>query len=79
MSLRLPIIIVLAVCSIKGHTQISNLRFVNFGSKDGLPDKIVYSAAQDKQGYMWFGTGTGLYRYDGQSFKIFRRDRKSVV
>ena len=72
MSLRLPIIIILAVCSIKGHTQINNLRFVNFGSKDGLPDKIVYSAAQDKQGYMWFGTSTGLYRYDGHTFKIFR-------
>ena len=72
MSLRLPIIIVLAVCSIKGHTQINNLRFVNFGSKDGLPDKTIYSATQDKQGYMWFGTGTGLYRYDGHTFKIFR-------
>ena len=51
--------------------QPVNYRFINFGPKDGLADKFIYSAAQDKQGYMWFGTGTGLYRYDGINFKSF--------
>ncbi len=72
MILRFLICLVIMICSFKGHTQINNLRFVNFGSKDGLQDKFIYSATQDKQGYMWFGTGTGLYRYDGHAFKIFR-------
>lgn len=47
-------------------------RFLNFGYKDGLPEKAIYNCTQDKQGYMWFGTATGLYRYDGISFKQIR-------
>lgn len=50
----------------------ANNRFVNFGSKDGLPEKYIYSITQDKKGYIWTGTGTGLFRYDGISFKPFR-------
>ncbi len=34
-----------------------------------MPEKYIYSIAQDATGYMWFGTGTGLYRYDGHRFK----------
>lgn len=44
-------------------------RFMNFGAKDGLTDKYVYDAVQDFRGYMWFGTATGSYRYDGHRFK----------
>jgi ligand-binding sensor domain-containing protein len=47
-------------------------RFINFSVKDGMPEKYLYSAAQDAAGYMWFGTGSGLYRYDGHHFKAFR-------
>jgi ligand-binding sensor domain-containing protein len=44
-------------------------RFINFSVKDGMPEKYIYSITQDATGYMWFGTGTGLYRYDGHRFK----------
>jgi ligand-binding sensor domain-containing protein len=44
-------------------------RFINFSVKDGMPEKYIYSITQDAIGYMWFGTGTGLYRYDGHRFK----------
>jgi ligand-binding sensor domain-containing protein/two-component sensor histidine kinase len=52
--------------------QVDNYRFVNYGSKDGLLNKFIYSATQDKNGYMWFGTGVGLYRYDGHVFQYYR-------
>ena len=29
---------------------------------------------QDKKGVMWFGTRDGLNRFDGYTFKIFRKD-----
>ncbi len=32
---------------------------------------VVGGIAQDKEGYMWFATGRGLYRYDGYRFKLF--------
>jgi ligand-binding sensor domain-containing protein len=28
---------------------------------------------------MWFGTQDGLNRYDGQSFKIYRKDRLTRI
>jgi ligand-binding sensor domain-containing protein/two-component sensor histidine kinase len=52
--------------------QVSNFRFINFGAKEGLTDNFAYNATQDKLGYMWFATPSGLYRYDGHVFKIFR-------
>ncbi len=61
------------VCYInKIVAQPDYYRFINFGAKDGLQDKVVYNAAQDKKGYMWFATATGLYRYDGHHFKYYR-------
>lgn len=39
---------------------------------DGLSDNDIHSIAKDTEGFMWFGTGSGLDRYDGQTFKIFR-------
>ena len=41
---------------------------------DGLSDNIVYSIAQGKTGYIWFGTQNGLNRYDGYNFTVFRHD-----
>ena len=49
-----------------------NSRFLNFGSKDGLTEKYIYSITQDKKGYIWLGTGTGLFRYDGINFTVTR-------
>lgn len=42
---------------------------------NGLPQNSVIAIAQDKHGFMWFGTQDGLCRYDGYHVKIFRHDR----
>ncbi|WP_072999405.1 hybrid sensor histidine kinase/response regulator transcription factor [Mariniphaga anaerophila] len=41
-------------------------------SENGLPDGEINSIVQDSDGYMWFATWTGLVRYDGFRFDIFR-------
>ncbi len=38
---------------------------------DGLGDLNVNCIAQDGTGYLWVGTENGLYRYDGQEFRLF--------
>lgn len=38
---------------------------------DGLPDVVVFSMAQDPQGYLWFGTQSGVSRYDGYELRNF--------
>ncbi len=57
------------------EAQQTNDRFINFSYLDGLPDKAVYSFAQDKQGFLWVGSISGLYRYDGSKFKHFKSDQ----
>lgn len=41
---------------------------------DGLSHNRVICVVQDQQGFMWFGTMSGLNRYDGYQFKVFKRD-----
>jgi hypothetical protein len=44
---------------------------VNYDSKDGLAGSVVYCIAEDKEGFLWFGTETGLSRFDGTHFHNF--------
>ena len=36
-----------------------------------LPQYSVIDALQDKDGYLWLATGTGLARYDGYTIKVY--------
>ena len=45
------------------HAQFT--RFQNFTDEQGLGNLTVYALAQDRDGYLLFGTEAGLYRYDG--------------
>ena len=40
-------------------------------TEDGLPENLVTSAAQTRDGYLWFGTFSGLVRFDGERFRVF--------
>ena len=42
-----------------------------FGPTEGLRAPFIYALAQDRQGYLWLGTGDGLLRYDGSRFVRF--------
>ena len=49
-----------------------SLRFTHLTLKDGLPNSLVFSIAQDKNGFIWFGTNNGLARYDGYNFRVLK-------
>jgi ligand-binding sensor domain-containing protein/signal transduction histidine kinase/DNA-binding response OmpR family regulator len=51
-----------------------NIYFRSLGVEEGLSQNMVYAICQDRQGFMWFGTQDGLNRYDGHSFKIYKKD-----
>ena len=52
--------------------QLGQSQFRLLDYKDGLPNPVVQSIAQDKSGYLWVGTKDGLARFDGSDFKVFR-------
>ena len=45
--------------------------YAHYDVKDGLAGSTVYTEVQDHDGFMWFGTETGLSRFDGTHFKNF--------
>ena len=59
---------------------LSNLGFcqnpyhITIDKTSGLPSNSVYDIFQDSKGFMWFATGKGLCRYDGNDFKLFTAD-----
>ncbi len=44
-----------------------------FGPAEGLRPPFIYALLQDRQGYLWLGTGEGLIRYDGTRFVAFAK------
>jgi ligand-binding sensor domain-containing protein/serine phosphatase RsbU (regulator of sigma subunit) len=48
--------------------------FKRYNVKNGLSNSSVWAIAQDKSGFMWFGTFDGLNRYDGYQFKVFKHN-----
>lgn len=48
------------------------MRFHHLSVGDGLSQLNVTSLLQDRQGYLWMGTRSGLNRYNGVSFDVFR-------
>jgi signal transduction histidine kinase/ligand-binding sensor domain-containing protein/DNA-binding response OmpR family regulator len=56
----------------------NNYQFTHLDITNGLSDNQVNCIYKDKKGFMWFGTTSGLNRYDGNKFKIFKRDTKDA-
>ncbi|KAB2846449.1 MAG: hypothetical protein F9K45_01850 [Melioribacteraceae bacterium] len=46
--------------------------FSNFTIKDGLANNYIRCIFQDKQGFLWIGTSSGLNKYDGYKFTVYK-------
>lgn len=55
-------------------SQNKSYRFQGYTMEDGLPQNFIDCILQDSKGFMWFGTWSGLCRFDGYSFKLYRRE-----
>jgi len=51
-----------------------SLRFERIGLEEGLPQESANTILQDQTGFMWFGTQSGLVRFDGYRNRVFRND-----
>jgi signal transduction histidine kinase/streptogramin lyase len=55
-------------------TLTSAVPFRHFVEEDGLKTKTIYSIIQDTEGFIWFSTDAGVFRFDGKTFKRFTVD-----
>src|ERR1700744_3914525 len=62
-------------CILLLHLTYSGLSqeysYTHYDISDGLAGSTVYCIAQDKQGFIWLGTETGVSRFDGTHFHNF--------
>jgi len=54
--------------------QKSDYQFSHLDITNGLSNNQINCLYKDANGFMWFGTTTGLNRYDGYNFKVFKHE-----
>ncbi|MDR1682266.1 MAG: response regulator [Candidatus Symbiothrix sp.] len=64
---------VLGLClsSLSASAQSYSIRRI--GIEQGLSNNYIVSITQDKQGFLWFATESGLNRFDGKSFRVYKK------
>jgi ligand-binding sensor domain-containing protein/serine phosphatase RsbU (regulator of sigma subunit) len=48
--------------------QAQTYPFTNYGVQDGLAQSNVSAIVQDKEGYFWLGSESGISKFDGKNF-----------
>jgi len=64
----------LIICAAHSPAQQSKIKFQSISLDEGLSQSTVFCVAQDHRGFLWFGTEDGLNRYDGLTFRVYKRD-----
>lgn len=64
------VFLILFVC-ISQLATAKEYYFKHYRNEQGLSHNTVICTAQDKSGFMWFGTKDGLNRFDGNRFKLY--------
>ena len=59
-----------------GRARGRELTFAHLTTADGLSQNTVIDILQDRRGFMWFATGDGLNRYDGNTFVVYKHNPK---
>lgn len=65
-----------AATAAAGVPLLAQPRFETVGDSSTVPQSVVSALAQDQQGLLWIGTGAGLVRHDGYTFRPFRLERE---
>jgi hypothetical protein len=55
-----------------GDAPVRDLKFTHLTTNDGLSQDNIVATLQDHRGFMWFATGGGLNRYDGNTFVVYQ-------
>ncbi|MBT6502555.1 MAG: hypothetical protein HOK67_21935, partial [Deltaproteobacteria bacterium] len=63
-------ILAVSVSAVYGSVSRS-VRFEHLSIEDGLSHSLVNNVLQGQRGFMWFGTNSGLNKYDGSEITVY--------
>jgi signal transduction histidine kinase/ligand-binding sensor domain-containing protein/DNA-binding response OmpR family regulator len=77
MNQRKILLLLISCCTmLRQYGQSNDFQFSHLDCNQGLSNNHVTCLYKDNRGFMWFGTVSGLNRYDGYQFRTFRHDSK---
>src|SRR6186713_2555626 len=71
---RLLLLFIITLSGFAAVAQRPNFNFRHLNAAQGLADGVVNAIGQDKYGYVWIGTITGLNRFSGYAVRQFIHD-----
>lgn len=72
-------ILLFAVMSLVVLKATSEPHLRRLGGEAGLTNNYVMGIAQDRNGFVWIATESGLNRFDGEDFKAFKAGEGSIA
>lgn len=72
--MRFIISIIVFLQSLSVFAQSEQYNFYKLDTYTGLSHNQVTAILKDQDGFLWFGTLSGLNRYDGYSCRVFRKN-----
>ena len=64
--------------SLSVYSQAQRPKFKRLTTNEGLSNGLVSASLKDHNGFMWFGTGEGLNKYDGYQFTAYKHNPENV-
>ena len=75
---HLRITCILCLLAIIGAASAQRHSISHFGVENGLSNNYILSLAQDRKGYIWIATESGLNRFDGRQFTVYNKSNSGL-
>lgn len=69
---------ILSLLAIIGAASAQRHSISHFGVENGLSNNYILSLAQDRKGYIWIATESGLNRFDGRQFTVYNKNNSGL-
>lgn len=71
-------VFLIVICASMPLVVAQTMDFAHIDNTMGLANNQVECIKKDSRGFMWFGTDTGLNRFDGMNFRTFKNDPDNI-
>ncbi len=68
------LLLLLFIATLQYHAFAQDIHFTTIDLPKEDPWAAVYGITQDPHGYLWLATGSGLYRYDGNTYTLYKHE-----